>query len=299
MASAGDRGDSEARRARLTSSRGVRAWVAGCATGEEAYSLAMLLHEEVRKSRPTLPIKMFASDVHRAAIERAGQGIFSEQALRHVASELRERYFAERSDGALQVVQSLRHSIVFAHHNVLRSAPFTSLDLVTCRNMLIYFRPPAQAYVLSMLSYGMRVGGALMLGSSESLGGPLQRLRAARRKRVAFTSRCAPRAAFRCCRLSAGSRQLRTVERGNAPRREQRLISYYDAVLDHVMPPAFLLDGQRELLNCFGGSERLLQMRKRRPTQDFIDLVPEHVRLPLAGALARAAKQLQTVRFHG
>jgi len=279
------------------SSRGVRAWVTGCATGEEAYSLGMLLHEEVRRSRPSLPVKIFASDVHRGAIERAGHGIFTDEALRQVGPELRTRYFAERSDGALQVVQALRHSIVFAHHNILRSAPFTSLDLATCRNMLIYFRPPAQSYVLSTLSYGMRVGSALMLGPSESLGTsvsdfePLDeahriylKVRSTRRVPVLPSTRQSP---------------APQGERGGAPRREQRLLSYYDAVLDRVMPPAFLLDGKRELLNCFGGSERLLQMRKRRPTQDFVDLVPEQVRLPLAGALARASKQLQTVRFHG
>jgi two-component system, chemotaxis family, CheB/CheR fusion protein len=276
--------------------RGLRAWVTGCASGEEAYSLGMLVHEEVRRSRPSLPIKIFASDVHRGAIERAGHGIFTDQALRNVSAELRERYFAERSDGALQVVQSLRHSIVFAHHNILRSAPFTSLDLATCRNMLIYFRPPAQDYVLSMLSYGMRVGGALMLGSSEGPGASVTDFEPLDEAQRIFLK---VRSSRRVPLLPASRMQAAVApEKTGAIRREQRLLGYYDAVLDHVMPPAFLLDDQRELLNCFGGSERLLQMRKRRPSQDIIDMVPEHVRLPLAGALSRAAKQLQTVRFH-
>jgi two-component system CheB/CheR fusion protein len=156
--------------AESTSESGLRAWVAGCATGEAAYSVAMLLLDAVAGKSPAVSVKVFATDVHSHALERAGQGIYDAESLADVDERRRRQYFIARSDGRFQVVPQLRHAVVFARHDLLKDAPFIQLDFVSCRNLLIYFRPAAQKHALSLLPYGLRVGGALLLGPSEAPG---------------------------------------------------------------------------------------------------------------------------------
>ena len=146
----------------------VRVWVAGCATGEEAYSLAILLHEASARHGDR-PVKIFASDVHRGSLELAARAIYEGESLTNVSDERMQRYFIPRGQG-FQVVPEIRQLIVFAPHNVIRDAPFTRIDLVSCRNLLIYLQPAAQQKALSLFHFGLNRGGILLLGPSESLG---------------------------------------------------------------------------------------------------------------------------------
>jgi two-component system CheB/CheR fusion protein len=147
----------------------VRVWVAASATGEEAYSLAILLSEAFRALGRSPHFRVFATDVHRPSLEIASAGFYQADAVANVPIALRERYFERHGDG-FQVSTDLRGHIVFAHHNALRDAPFTRLDLVSCRNFLIYLQPPAQRRVLALFHFGLRTGGTLLLGASETPG---------------------------------------------------------------------------------------------------------------------------------
>ncbi|MEZ6071303.1 MAG: chemotaxis protein CheB [Pirellulales bacterium] len=147
----------------------VRIWIAGCATGEEAYSIAILLDEAMRSRRRPVNVKIFATDVHQASLEFASAGLFSQDALEDVSNERLKRYFI-RQGRSYQVTAPLRKMIVFAPHNVVRDAPFTKLDLISCRNLLIYFQPDAQKKVLSLFHFGLKANGVLLLGPSESPG---------------------------------------------------------------------------------------------------------------------------------
>ncbi len=129
--------------------RTIRVWVSACATGEEAYSIAILLHEALEATGRPPNFKIFATDVHKKSLIQAGRGVFREESLKFVSSERRQRYFV-RHDSVFQISSEIRERIVFAPHNILRDAPFTDLDLVSCRNLLIYFQPAAQTKALSM-----------------------------------------------------------------------------------------------------------------------------------------------------
>ena len=120
-----------------------RAWVVGTATGEEAYSLAILINESLRQMNKSLRVKIFASDVHRYSLEFASAGIYPEQSLSDLNPALLSRYFSRTAKG-FQVSQELRQMILFAPHNVIRDAPFTKLDLISCRNLLIYLQSGAE-----------------------------------------------------------------------------------------------------------------------------------------------------------
>jgi two-component system CheB/CheR fusion protein len=148
----------------------VRVWVAGCATGEEAYSFAILLHDLMLKLNiRDRQIKIFATDVHRGSLERAARAIYDAEAVANVSPEQLERYFVRVGDN-YQVIPELRQMIVFASHNVIKDAPFTRVDLISCRNLLIYLQPSAQQKALSLFHFSLNRGGTLFLGPSESTG---------------------------------------------------------------------------------------------------------------------------------
>jgi two-component system CheB/CheR fusion protein len=146
----------------------LRVWVASCATGEEAYSIAIVLQDLMAKFGPR-PVKIFATDVHRMSLDRAARALYEKEALAGVSEERRHRYFVRIGD-AYQVVPDLRQMIVFAQHNVIKDAPFTRVDLITCRNLLIYLQPAAQQKILSFFHFSLNHGGFLLLGPSESIG---------------------------------------------------------------------------------------------------------------------------------
>jgi two-component system CheB/CheR fusion protein len=146
----------------------IRVWVAGAATGEEPYSIAMLFLEAFERQKRWPALKIFATDVDHQAIERAGVGRYRETIAAEISSERLERFFVHKS-GSYTVKNDLRQCIVFARQNLLSDPPFTKMDLAVCRNTLIYFKPHAQERVLHALLYALNAGGTLFLGSSESV----------------------------------------------------------------------------------------------------------------------------------
>jgi len=147
----------------------VRIWVLGCSTGEEAYSLAMIFAEVGEMTGRQVPYQVFATDVNGAGIEKARAGIYSKAILDSISAERRSRFFVE-IDGGYRVAKSIRDCCVFARHNVLAEPPFSRMDLVSCRNLLIYLGPPIQQKVIQTLHYALKPTGALWLGTSETVG---------------------------------------------------------------------------------------------------------------------------------
>ena len=277
--------------------RELRAWVAGCATGEEAYSIAILFDEAIRRAANGRTFKVFATDVHPAALESAGSGVFTGDRLEHVSEERLREYFLARADGAYQITAAIRHKVVFARHDILTDTPFTNLDVVSCRNMLIYLKPQAQRRALASLAYGLRVDGILFLGSSETPGDMSPHFDVVHEKGKLYRKRVHTRGMHR------PEIPTRVSRRGGAAteiqRPETRLLPVYDALLERFMPPSYLVSEQRTLLDSYGGAEKLLQVAKRRPTGDFLELVPQDARLAVAGVLARAQREAGPASYSG
>jgi two-component system CheB/CheR fusion protein len=148
----------------------VRVWVAGCSTGEEAYSIAILLQEAIEKLGRNLTIQVFASDIDPEAIERARGAIYQENITADVSPERLHRFFT-KIDNQYHIRKELRERVVFAVHNINRDAPFTKLDLLTCRNLLIYLSSELQKKLFPVFHYALNPNGLLFLGSSETLSG--------------------------------------------------------------------------------------------------------------------------------
>jgi two-component system CheB/CheR fusion protein len=149
----------------------LRAWVVGCSTGEEAYSLAIIFREtlEKAKKRKNITLQIFATDLDKDAIEKARKGSFSANITADVSPERLNRFFAVEADG-YRVNASIREMVVFAPQNVIKDPPFTKLDLLTCRNMLIYMEHELQKKLVSLFNYSLNAGGIMLLGTAESLG---------------------------------------------------------------------------------------------------------------------------------
>lgn len=280
----------------------IRVWVAGCATGEEAYSIAMLFHEQLTRAGRPLNFKMFATDVHRTSIHTAAQGVYSENALSEVSAERKTRYFRSQRENFV-VVPELRQMIVFAPHNVISDAPFTQLDMVTCRNLLIYLQPTAQKKALSLFHFALKTGSTLLLGPSETPGEISdefdvvdKRWRIYRKRRdvrlppemrLPLGVAHMPRAA------AALTRQVRS------PNFDNQLLATYDRLLEQHMPPSFLVDEGFYLVHTFGGAERFLKPRGGRTSTSLIDLIHSDLKTSLSGALQHAVKEHSTVRYTG
>ena len=147
----------------------IRVWMVGVSSGEEVYSLAMLLTEFMQAKSMSKPIKIFATDVNTNAIEYASAGVYPPHICRDISEERLDRFFTKDEGGNYVISRALRNMVVFATHNVLEDPPFSNMDLIVCRNMLIYLLSEAQERVLSIFNFALRNGAYLWLGSSESI----------------------------------------------------------------------------------------------------------------------------------
>ncbi|MDB5283925.1 MAG: chemotaxis protein, partial [Bacteroidota bacterium] len=148
----------------------IKVWVSACSTGEEAYSIAMLFYEYLEKTRQLdRNIKIFATDIDSDALDAASRGVYSSESLRDV-SEARVKKFFVKEGGLYRVSTALRKFVVFANHDILKNPPFSHVDLITCRNMLIYFDTTLQNKVMQKFHFALNLDGFLMLGPSENIG---------------------------------------------------------------------------------------------------------------------------------
>ncbi len=148
----------------------VRCWVTACSSGEEAYSLAILLAEEAERANKVLDIKVFATDMAERSLQNARAGLYPGGIEAEIEPERLDRFF-QKEDAMYRVRATLRECVVFAPQNVLQDPPFSRLDIISCRNLLIYLEPPIQLRILALLHFGLREGGTLFLGTSETASG--------------------------------------------------------------------------------------------------------------------------------
>ena len=151
--------------------RTARVWVPGCSTGEEAYSVAIIFSEWISKMKlkGDFKVQIFATDIDKAAIDKARQGTYPENIAADISSE-RLKHFFTKEDNRYQINKNIREMVVFAPHNVTMDPPFTKLDLISCRNLLIYLNPELQEKLIALFHYSLKPDGVLLLGTSETIG---------------------------------------------------------------------------------------------------------------------------------
>ena len=148
----------------------VRIWVPACATGEDVFSIAMLLTESYTAGKLQCSFQIFATDLNENSLNFARQGIYPKSALANISEDRLKQFFVQTDEHHFQVNEMLRGSVAFSCHNLLADAPFSKLDLVVCRNLLIYLEPEVQRKVIALFHFSLRQDGYLMLGGSETIG---------------------------------------------------------------------------------------------------------------------------------
>jgi two-component system CheB/CheR fusion protein len=184
----------------------VRVWVLGCSTGQEAYSLAMSFAEAADKTSQTRALQVFATDLNEALLDKARHGLYAKSVAQDLSAERLRRFFVE-DDGGYRVSKALRERVVFARQNVITDPPFSRMDLISCRNLLIYFEPELQKRVFPVFHYALKPGGFLCLGASESVGAFTDLFDPLDKKYKIFAKRAAPTTTFQLPSVKGRSRR--------------------------------------------------------------------------------------------
>ncbi len=289
-----------------TSQDSIRIWSVGCATGEEAYSLAMLMAEQAGRIATPPQIQIFASDLHSRSLEKAREGFYPGDIDADVSSERLKRFFLQET-GGYRVRKELRDMVVFAPHNLLGDPPFSRLDLITCRNLLIYLEREVQRDVVELFHYALNPDGTLLLGSAETIDSPdlfrmedkhlcLYRKRnvPVREPRLPVFPRTHPR--FPIDGGFRGEHPIDGVTYGNL----------HQQILEQYAPPSVLIGPENQLVHLSAHAGRYLIHPGGEPTASLVKLVREELRIELQASL-QAARETKApcdskpipVRFNG
>lgn len=281
--------------------KSIRVWVPGCATGEEAYSIAMLMQMHAATLGEAFDVKIFATDVSREALELASRGVYPASITADVPAELVARYFRKDGDG-FRICRSLRDQIVFARHDLLKDPPFTRMNLVSCRNLLIYLQPEWQRKVLAFLHFALRPGGYLLLGTSETVGEQQNAFEMTESKARIFQRRSDAPPLEKVMLAAAPARVAPPVPQFGEPAAARRSPDkLWDAVSARLIadfaPTGFVLGDDDQILYSFGEPQKFVTLRAGRAHLDLLALVPRDLSLALSTALRRVRKQNVPVRY--
>ena len=280
----------------------LRIWVAGCSTGEEAYSVAMVVQEALEDTRSRRPMQIFATDLDEKAIQRARHGSY----IKNIASDLTrdrlERFFIEE-ENQYRVKNNIRETIVFAAQNLLSDPPYSQIDLLVCRNLLIYLEARAQHKLLPLFHYVLKNDGILFMGSSESIGrfGELfepvkKKFNIYRKKEVNENIRPLVEFPTGKPRLEGESvqalRKEQADERDIAEETEKLLLKQYT-------PACIVVDRDGKILHIHGRTGKYLEDPEGRPTMKLAEKAREGIRFALSSALRKAGAMNQEVRQEG
>ncbi|MCB9557912.1 MAG: PAS domain-containing protein [Deltaproteobacteria bacterium] len=284
----------------------LRLWSAGCASGEEAYSLAIIVSECLAEVDSHRDVKIFATDADHRAVESASDGFYPEGIAADMSADRLNRHFIPAGDG-YQVARDIRELVIFARHNLLYDPPFTRMDLIACRNLLIYLKPEVQRDLCEMFSFALRPGGYLFMGSSEALPDGLGMTAVEGTRRIYLLNEDRGR--------SREPNPRRKVERSEAslpvPRigarrwaRETRLThspleQAYQHITGQLAPPSLLIDAENAVRHAFGDVRRFVRIPKGSFSTDVTKLAAEPLRPAVATALAQVRGGQASASFSG
>ena len=274
----------------------VRVWVPGCSTGEEVYSLAMMLVESLTASNNQTKIQMFGTDISEPAVQRARAGIYSQAAVRGVSPARLRRFFVKVEHG-YQINKEVRGLCVFARHDLANDPPFSKLDLISCRNVLIYAGPLLQDRILSAFQYALKPGGFLFLGKSEAISAHTGIFAAEDRSHKIFSRRPRERVAahfewriddHKEPDLSASKAAAGGISADFQKQAEQVLLQRY-------APPALVVDSDLRIVHIQGDISPFVVLATGPPTVHLLKMVRPDFVMAVRSAVSRAKREEVTV----
>ncbi|MFZ5570304.1 MAG: chemotaxis protein CheB [Thermodesulfobacteriota bacterium] len=285
--------------------REIRFWTAGCSTGEEAYTLAILSRECMEKLGKSADVKIFATDIDRDAIQRASTGEYPESIAGDLSPALLAKYFYRKSDN-FQINRNIREMVVFARHNIIKDPPFTNIDLLSCRNLLIYLQPVLQKKALELFNFSLTPQGLLFLGTSETTGDMADYFDPLHHKWKIYQSRgrrkpkdtgdalvTLPRILEKPAReyRRVGGRMLKSYEE------ERALDRLIQALSKDYIPLVVLVNETLEILYVAGSTEGYFKVPEGKMDNDISKMAVKDLAIPLATGIQKVFKTGEEIQY--
>ncbi len=276
----------------------IRVWVPGCSTGEELYSIAMLLVERLGTPKDRNTIQIFGTDIRDHAVERARAGFYTETAVSHVSPARLKRFFV-KVDNGYQIEKFVRDLCVFARHNLAVDPPFSKLDLISCRNVLVYMSSPLQKKILTAFRFALNPGGFLLLGNSESISGCSELFTVEDRKQRIFLRKPSTVRQFQLTpgqgaeSSPAATKALASNANVDFGEETQRIL------LERYAPPAVVIDADLRIVRFQGNTSPYLRYAEGSPNFNLLKMVRPEFVVDLRMAVYKAWKEGVSVRRDG
>ncbi|MBF0288585.1 MAG: PAS domain-containing protein [SAR324 cluster bacterium] len=285
--------------------REIRLWTAGCSSGEEAYSLAILFRECMEDMGRSFNVKIFATDVDRNAIERSSNGAYPESIAADMSPKLLSRYF-QRKDDTFYVTRSIREMVVFAQHNLIKDPPFTNIDLVSCRNLLIYLQPVLQKKALELFNFALNPQGILFLGTSETTGEMSEYFEALDHKWKLYLCKGRRSMSLGNQAVAAPLDVTTRMEYTRYPHRrnilrmheEERLLErLIQGVSVDYLPLTLVTNEQMELLHTVGDTSDYFKLPAGKMHNDLSKMALKELTIPLATGIQKVFKTREETNY--
>lgn len=285
--------------------REIRFWVAGCSTGEEAYTLAIMVKEAMEKAAISRDVKIFATDIDKEAVLTASAGIYPDSIVGDLPAKIVAKYFYHK-DEKLQIARHLREMVVFAQHNLIKDPPFTNIDLISCRNLLIYLQPILQQKAFEMFNFSLNADGLLFLGTSESIGEMGDYFATLHVKHKIYRSKgnnqiihrernIMPRddRSFIPQTFAFGARERRKSDSDG-----QRIVKQFlDLAADHYLPLAVITNEQLDIIHIIGNSEHYFRLPSGPAEYDITKMVVPELAIPLATGIQKVFRTGEPLNY--
>ncbi|HMH24726.1 MAG TPA: chemotaxis protein CheB [Puia sp.] len=272
----------------------LRVWVAGCSTGEEAYTIAICFQEYLADKKLNLTMQVFATDISEIAITKARSGIYSANEITGLSAERLQQFFT-RTDGKFRLVKTIRDTCIFAHHNYLKDPPFAKIDLVSCRNSLIYLEPFLQKRALTTFHYSLNEKGILVLGKSETAGQAAE-LYAIFDKANKFYTRKAVKSNY----LHVQTDRSDKIINGTHTKASRSDASNDDfqksgdtILLSKYVPPGVIINGEMDIVQFRGATGMWLEPQPGKPSSSLLKMAREGLSFELRNLLHKVKKTRQ------
>ncbi len=283
----------------------LRIWISACATGQEVYSLAMMILELQKNTASSIPFQIFASDLSAEAINTARIGEYTPQQLKNVSAKRLQQFFIKSKD-KYRISKALRDVCVFAQHNILQDPPFSRMDFISCRNLLIYLDAFAQKKVLSTFHFALKDGGCLMLGKSETIGTSTQLFTPLNKKYKTYSckKKTESNRVSETAPILPYNTQLQIVNNFTSPKKTTNtaanLGSAFDAMLPgRYMPASVVINHEMEILEFRGPTKLYLGHTSGRASFNILKMAHLEITFELRNVIHHAIKTKQTVRKTG
>ncbi|GAB1370073.1 chemotaxis protein CheB [Candidatus Kapaibacterium sp.] len=278
----------------------IRVWVAGCSTGEEAYSLAMFFHDYMNVSGKVYDIKIFATDIDRDAIEYASAGIYPESIVTDVNEDFLKKYFVKNGQ-VFKVVDTIRQMVIFATHNIIKDPPFSKIDMISCRNLLIYLQPIMQKKVLSSFSFSLNTGGIMFLGSSESIGDLASFFTPVEHKWKIYKSNINTKQVVIDELYIPSIKSKKSLPVNDIKSKLSSDADLFESIskdlFSSYVPPSIIINDKYELVHVFKDANRYLKIPSGKISLNILNLVPGELSVALSTAIHKVLKDNNEIKY--